>query len=295
MSHSHHGHDDHSGHAMPAATTASPAMIIGDHDHSHHSGHGDPMGMDGNHSSMGMDGNHSAMGMDHGSHSMGHHSMFFHGGMDETILFEFWKISETGGLILSMIIIFFLAFAYEGLKFYREHLYRHSFQTVQLSTVAVPVENGTVRETHKTVQIGTAFSMAPNPEINPVLLTHITCECEPSAAPGPSSCSKECEMKDNQGNLDNNNDAGGCGECSAKQKRKCRPIKNAYKVKVFSAIHGWQTVLHIVQMVISYFLMLIFMTYNVWLCIAVALGAGAGYFCFGWKKSVVVDVTEHCH
>jgi len=85
-----------------------------------------------------------------------HHSMnqqmFFHGGADETILFEFWKISETGGLILAMLIIFFLAFAYEGLKFYREHLYRHSFQTVQLSTVAVPVENGTVRETHKTVQ-----------------------------------------------------------------------------------------------------------------------------------------------
>lgn len=56
-------------------------------------------------------------------------------------------------------------------------------------------------------------------------------------------------------------------------------------------MHCWQTVLHILQMIVSYFLMLIFMTYNVWLCVAVALGAGAGYFCFGWKKSVVVDVT----
>jgi len=204
--HHHHGHDDHSGHSMGGMGAASdmspstvpPATIVGE-DHSHHSsGHE----------------NHSGMGMDHG---MGH-SMSFHGGMVETILFDFWKISETGGLLLSMIIIFFLAFAYEGLKFYREHLYRHSFQTIQLSTVAVPVENGTVRETHKTVQ-----------------------------------------------------------------------------VKVFSAIHGWQTLLHIIQMIVSYFLMLIFMTYNIWLCIAVALGAGAGYFCFGWKKSVVVDVTEHCH
>lgn len=86
------------------------------------------------------------------SHSM-FDQMYFHGGVNETILFEFWKISEAGGLFLSMIVIFFLAFAYEGLKFYREHLYRHSFQTVQLSTVAVPVENGgTMRETHKTVQ-----------------------------------------------------------------------------------------------------------------------------------------------
>nr|KAF6315409.1 solute carrier family 31 member 1 [Myotis myotis] len=47
--------------------------------------------------------------------------------------------------------------------------------------------------------------------------------------------------------------------------------------------------------VISYFLMLIFMTYNGYLCIAVAAGAGTGYFLFSWKKAVVVDITEHCH
>lgn len=59
--------------------------------------------------------------------------------------------------------------------------------------------------------------------------------------------------------------------------------------------HALQTGLHVVQVVISYLLMLIFMTYNVWLCIAVLAGAATGYFLFGWKKSVVVDVTEHCH
>lgn len=64
---------------------------------------------------------------------------------------------------------------------------------------------------------------------------------------------------------------------------------------MLSKMHFLQTFLHMVQMVISYFLMLIFMTYNTWLCIAVVLGAGVGYFLFGWKKSVVVDVTEHCH
>lgn len=64
---------------------------------------------------------------------------------------------------------------------------------------------------------------------------------------------------------------------------------------MWSGMHGFQTFLHMIQMVLSYFLMLIFMTYNVWLCIAVVLGAGVGYFLFGWKKSVIVDVTEHCH
>ncbi|KAK6636936.1 hypothetical protein RUM43_010600 [Polyplax serrata] len=64
---------------------------------------------------------------------------------------------------------------------------------------------------------------------------------------------------------------------------------------MWNLMHAYQTFLQAVQMVLSYFLMLIFMTYNVWLCMAVILGATIGYFLFGWKKSVVVDVTEHCH
>lgn len=59
--------------------------------------------------------------------------------------------------------------------------------------------------------------------------------------------------------------------------------------------HILQTFLHVVQVTLSYFLMLIFMTYNVWLCLAVALGAGWGYFAFGWKLNKVVDIYEHCH
>ncbi|XP_049846510.1 high affinity copper uptake protein 1-like [Schistocerca gregaria] len=64
---------------------------------------------------------------------------------------------------------------------------------------------------------------------------------------------------------------------------------------MFNSMHFFQTFLHIVQVVLSYFLMLIFMTYNVWLCLGVVIGAALGYFLFGWKKSVIVDVTEHCH
>ncbi|XP_064616206.1 high affinity copper uptake protein 1-like isoform X2 [Liolophura sinensis] len=65
--------------------------------------------------------------------------------------------------------------------------------------------------------------------------------------------------------------------------------------RLLSGSHFLQTLLHMVQIVISYFLMLIFMTYNAWLCIAIALGAGAGYFAFGWKRAIVVDINEHCH
>uniref|UniRef100_H3B9C6 Copper transport protein n=1 Tax=Latimeria chalumnae TaxID=7897 RepID=H3B9C6_LATCH len=68
-----------------------------------------------------------------------------------------------------------------------------------------------------------------------------------------------------------------------------------FRQQMLSLPHIFQTLLHVVQVVVSYFLMLIFMTYNGYLCIAVAVGAGTGYFLFSWKKAVVVDITEHCH
>ncbi|TWW66542.1 High affinity copper uptake protein 1 [Takifugu flavidus] len=65
--------------------------------------------------------------------------------------------------------------------------------------------------------------------------------------------------------------------------------------RMLSPAHFLQTFLHIIQVAVSYILMLVFMTYNAYLCIAVALGAGMGYFLFSWRKAVVVDITEHCH
>ena len=51
-------------------------------------------------------------------------AMYFHGGYTETILFSFWRIDSIGGLVGSMVGCFLLAIIYEGLKFYREHLFR---------------------------------------------------------------------------------------------------------------------------------------------------------------------------
>ena len=70
---------------------------------------------------------------------------------------------------------------------------------------------------------------------------------------------------------------------------------NCCRSRMLTCSHLVQTLLHIFQVIISYCLMLVFMTYNVWLCAAVALGAGMGYFVFGWKRAVVVDINEHCH
>jgi len=119
-----HNHHHHHGHAMTSGppdqlttTTMSPLA----HSNMDHSAHMDHSG-------------HSAAANSGGlPHNMNMH-MFFHGGETETILFQFWTTTETMGFLASIVAIFFLAFLYEALKFYREHLYRHSFQTVQVNT-----------------------------------------------------------------------------------------------------------------------------------------------------------------
>ena len=60
--------------------------------------------------------------------------------------------------------------------------------------------------------------------------------------------------------------------------------------------HVIQGLLHILQVAIGYMLMLVVMTYNVWLFISIILGAGLGYVIFNYKrKLIIVDVNDPCH
>ena len=56
--------------------------------------------------------------------------MYFHGGYNEVILFDFWRISTLGGLIGSMIGCFILGILYEGFKFLREFLISRELRLV---------------------------------------------------------------------------------------------------------------------------------------------------------------------
>jgi len=66
--------------------------------------------------------------------------------------------------------------------------------------------------------------------------------------------------------------------------------------RLYLAHHLLQTVLHFVQFGLAYLLMLIAMTFNVWLFLSILVGAALGYFLFNYKKSLYVDIThDHCH
>ena len=57
-------------------------------------------------------------------------------------------------------------------------------------------------------------------------------------------------------------------------------------------LHLVQTSLQLVQTVTSYFLMLVVMTYNVWIFLAVLVGDAVGYLVFQWGS---FDNSEHCN
>ncbi|KAL8602168.1 hypothetical protein ACOMHN_007437 [Nucella lapillus] len=66
------------------------------------------------------------------------------------------------------------------------------------------------------------------------------------------------------------------------------------RVRMCSRAHLVQTALHGVQLWLGYCLMLVFMTYNISLCICLTAGATFGYFLIGWKRTQVFDQTQHC-
>ena len=72
-------------------------------------------------------------------HSMGDMMMmmYFHGGFNEVILFDFWRISTLAGLIGSMVGCFIMGVLYEGIKSYREHWMNGAFHAVNYNQVHI--------------------------------------------------------------------------------------------------------------------------------------------------------------
>lgn len=217
----HHGHDHRmpSDHQMPANMSSYDINSVLNSSTSNLDYRADPMHEIHHQHGMG--------GSSHDSMMM----MTFHGGVVETILFSWWKVTEAGEFVGSFFAIFIMALLYEGLKYYRKHLLWKTYTGLQYCAVAPP-------------------------------------------------------------------DKGVANICAPDEPQVIQPIPHALERNVptmLSTAHAWQTLLHGVQVLVSYMLMLVFMTYNTWLCAAVVLGSASGYFLFGWRESVVVDFTEHCH
>ena len=67
------------------------------------------------------------------------------------------------------------------------------------------------------------------------------------------------------------------------------------KPPLFGGIRIIQALLHVLQMFMGYVLMLAFMAYNTWICLAILLGGGVGHLIFTWLvDSPLSDSADHC-
>ncbi|XP_054986292.1 high affinity copper uptake protein 1-like [Sorex araneus] len=78
-------------------------------------------------------------------------------------------------------------------------------------------------------------------------------------------------------------------QCSAPPRPDGTCPEETPRQQLLSAAHLLQTALHVLQLALSYLLMLTAMTYNAYLGLALLAGAGAGYWLFGGKKAEHVD------
>ncbi|XP_055989268.1 high affinity copper uptake protein 1-like [Sorex fumeus] len=69
--------------------------------------------------------------------------------------------------------------------------------------------------------------------------------------------------------------------------------KETPRPQLLSATHLRQTVLHMLQVGLSYLLMLTAMTYNAYFGLALLAGAGIGYWLFGGRKTEDVESQNH--
>ncbi|EDW04973.1 GH23297 [Drosophila grimshawi] len=179
-------------------------------------------------------------------------SMIFHFGCTETILFEFWQTKSTDNLLLSCLIVFIMAVFYEALKCYREWLKKCEKQ--RLDGGANPT-----RHFRSAVPIPQRID-APPPsaqQISVPLTIAAESVLQPPMAVPP------------------------IGELALSQRYPWLDLR-----------HWFQTLLHMLQVTISFMMMLIFMTFNVYLCIAVVAGAGVGYFIFFARRE---NISDHCN
>jgi len=69
-----------------------------------------------------------------------------------------------------------------------------------------------------------------------------------------------------------------------------------YSDRLLNRLHLLQTLLQIFHTTLGMWLMLIYMTFNVWLILGLTIGSGFGYFLFAWNVLPDDDVIQGtCH
>lgn len=187
---------------------------------------------------------------------------YFHTDAGDTILFKSWILKSTWDIILTCVAFLLLAMLYEGIKCYREHLFKRLSFAVQ-KQITVPVL-GTSHHHH---------------------YPHHSHSHHPHHSSSVNIQQTNCRRDSTHHTSSHTNPVSSGPIFRA-------DTGSSILIRLLSVPHVVQTLLHIVQVFLSYILMIAFMTFNLYICLSIITGAGLGYFMFYWRKITVVHVTD---
>lgn len=166
-----------------------------------------------------------------------------------------WQITGAFSLLLSLVIIVALSAGYEGVRAYTRHVER-SYESSIMSKV-YPHGAQQQHQHHQSPSTAGAdgVSAFSSPDID-------------EEAPLRGAASPQSVFTTQQPYI------------LAKHRRQARLVLGA---------------LYAVQVFYSFFIMLLFMTYNGWIMLAVAVGAFAGYVMFGHQDHTSAVKAVSCH
>ncbi|CAI2319160.1 unnamed protein product [Caenorhabditis sp. 36 PRJEB53466] len=123
----------------------------------------------------------------HGGHEGHMMKMWFHGGFEEVILFDFWRTDSLFGMLLSCAAIFIMGATYEGVKWFRVFLQMSQTQSQVLANKScVETTRSSAGTCHQSVS-----RSASKPQSEPFLLTSSVVR---NSAPAPFSPQRLVQM-----------------------------------------------------------------------------------------------------
>ena len=208
---------------------------------------------------------------------------YFHFDYNDTILFNSWILRSTWDTLLTCLAFILLAILYEGIKCYREHLYKRLSFTIRKS---MPV----------TISSPTNYAQHLSSYSNSSQLHH---HLHHTAAGGGNINQTNLRRDSNIGMSPQMSPASALGVSTSssiggENRKKIPSFSTNLNIRIFSIPHLIQTFLHLIQVILAYTLMLGFMTFNAWICLSIIFGAGLGYYLFYWRKITIVHVAD-CH
>lgn len=217
--------------------------------------------------------------------------MYFHTDSSDTVLFQSWLLETATETFFTCFLFLLLAIILEGIKYYREHLLKQlSFSVKKAvpvvtrinrsSSIYSSIQRCDTAHQHEMQQQQQQHQLHQHQHFHP---QHQYTSSHVSGNPTVNHNSQHSATRYNLPSVASQSNSSSTLKC-----KKLTFANDDFKIRLVSVPHLIQTSLYFVQLIITYVLMMAFMTFNTWICLSIVFGSAIGYWLFYWRKVAIV-------